>query len=73
VAIALLCTFMDLVYSQFKLKEIQFKKVNYNLLLFLGAYKFNVLQTFFENHYPPPPGLPKLTQLLPRRYHVLYT
>jgi hypothetical protein len=35
-------TFIRLVYSQFELINIKLKKVNYNFLLFLGAYKCNV-------------------------------
>jgi hypothetical protein len=43
-------------------------------LLFLWAYTFNdCYGPFFENRCSPPPGLPKLTQMLLRRHHGLRT
>jgi hypothetical protein len=50
------------------------EKVNYNFLLFLGAYKFNACyEPFLKIAAPPPPVLPMPTQLLLRRHHDLCT
>jgi hypothetical protein len=47
--------FIGLVYSKFKLIKIKLKKVNYNVLLFLGAYKYNACYGPLPKIAAPPP------------------
>jgi hypothetical protein len=61
------------VYSQYELIKIKLKKLNYTLLLFVAAYKFNVCYGPFSKTAAPPPALPKPTQLLLRRHNDLRT
>jgi hypothetical protein len=51
------------VYSQFELIKLKLKKVNWNFVLFLGAYEINVCCGPFSKIAPPPP--PRVTQAYP--------
>jgi hypothetical protein len=71
-SLSVLHSFIGLVYSQFELVKMEFKKVKYNFCYFGELINLMSVMDLLQKLLTPP-GLPKQIQLLLRRHHALHT